>query len=151
MTSVHSMLRLKRELPSIQFQFHTLHKEKEMPDFRKSLLAFAALALLFALVAPANAQSPFTCTATSNPTNIRAEGLTELVGDILLTCTGGQPTVLGQTVPQTNFVIGLNTNITSRLLSGTGLTGGIDALLLVDEPRPTTPNPSTATPIQPNP
>ncbi len=122
-----------------------------MVDFRKLLLAFAAVALLVVLVAPANAQPAFSCTAFSNPVNVRAEGLAELVGDIELSCSGGQPTAVGTNVPQTNFVIGLNTNITSRLL-GSGTGSGIDALLLIDEPFPSpanTKNPSNATITQP--
>src|SRR4029077_16612827 len=103
-----------------------------MVDFRKLLLAFAAVALLVVLVAPASAQPSFTCNATSNTVNVRSEGLAELVGDIVLSCTGGLPTALGSNVPQTNFVIGLNTNITSRLF-GSGTGSGIDALLLIDE------------------
>lgn len=123
-----------------------------MVDFRKLLLAFAAVALLVVFMAPANAQPSFTCNATSNPVQSRAEGLTELMGDIVLSCTGGTPTAIGAAVPQTNFVIGLNTNITSRLFT-VGSASGIDALLLIDEPRPAAPNPALSffTPAQPNP
>lgn len=141
-----------------------------MVDFRKLLLAFAAVALLVVFMAPANAQTPFAClNVTSTTVQVRAEGLTELMGDILLTCSGGTPTPVGQPIPQTNFVVGLNTNITSRLLSVTGASGAIDSLILVDEPIPctaqgtdvagvvtnacvSTANPATFTPLtQPNP
>jgi hypothetical protein len=66
---------------------------------------------------------------------VRTEGITELVGDLLLQCTGGVPTPAGQRIPQTNVTATLNTNITSRLLGG----GFIDALLLIDDPYPVTP------------
>lgn len=116
-----------------------------MVDFRKLLLAFAAVALLVVFMAPANAQliePAFTCAVTAVPTNVRAEGITELVGDVLLTCTGGTPTAAGVAVPQANVTLGLNTQLTSRLLTG----GYQDALMTIDEPFPTTPNPPTATP-----
>jgi hypothetical protein len=123
-----------------QFNFK-LHKEKEMVDSRKWLIAFAMLALLVAFGSTANAQQPliapgFTCVANAgNPVIVRTEGITELVGDLLLQCTGGVPTPAGQRIPQTNVTATLNTNITSRLLGS----GFIDALLLIDDPYPVTP------------
>jgi len=59
------------------------------------------------------------------PPTVRAEGFTELVGDIVLNCTGGNPAV-AQTA---NFQLFLNTNITSRLIGGLS-----EALLMIDEP-----------------
>jgi len=58
---------------------------------------------------------------------VRAEGLTELLGDLVLNCTGGNPGAPFLA----NFQIFLNTNVTSRLASD-GST--YDSLLLVDEP-----------------
>jgi len=113
------------------------HKEKEMADFRKWLFAFALVAL-FLGAGTANAQvgfvpSAFTCIANAGtPVVVRVEGITELVGDLLLQCYGGNPTPKGQPVPVTNLRLTLNTNITSRLVSS----GFIDALLLIDEPYP---------------
>ena len=69
---------------------------------------------------------------TGVPPTVRVEGITELVGDIVITCTGGTPTPAGTTVPYVNVMVGLNTTITSRLLGSN--TGVNDALLLVDEP-----------------
>jgi len=119
-----------------------LHKEKEMVDSRKWIIAFAMLALLVAFGSIANAQPVpgqppgFTCVANAgNPVIVRTEGITELVGDLLLQCTGGVPTPAGQRIPQTNVTATLNTNITSRLLGG----GFIDALLLIDDPYPVSP------------
>jgi hypothetical protein len=77
------------------------------------------------------------------PPIVRAEGLAELVGDVVLNCTGGYPamfvdplvpgTVLGPaSIPQVNVQIFLNTNITSRL-SGDGVSS--EALLMIDDPR----------------
>jgi hypothetical protein len=106
-----------------------------MVDFRKWLIALAAVALVFALGTPANAQqgigAPFVCTASAADPHIdRVEGITELTGDITLQCSGGIPTPAGKIIPQTNVTLTLNTNITSRLLGS----GYIDALLAIDEP-----------------
>jgi len=71
------------------------------------------------------------CTAVvSAPPTLRAEGLTELIGDIVIQCTGGSQPGLGVAVPTANFTVSLGTNVTSRLLSN----GGSEALLLIDEP-----------------
>jgi large repetitive protein len=105
-----------------------------MADFRKWFYALAVVALLAGLTVPASAQTtapPFQCVANAGvPPIVRGEGYAELVGDITLNCTGGVPTPAGQVVPQVNFTILLNTNITSKLLAGTF----DEALLIVDEP-----------------
>ena len=87
---------------------------------------------LTTMAGPLAAQSPsLACNAAAgaSPT-VRAEGLAELVGDVVLTCTGGTPTAAGAAVPQVNLTISLNTTITSRILAGS-LT---EAFLLFDEP-----------------
>jgi hypothetical protein len=124
------------------------HKEKEMADFRKWLLALAAVAVLLCLgSSTAFAQPAFTCNTNAGAPNIvRSEGVTELVGDLILDCTGGVPTTGGQFIPLSNVQVSLNTNITSRIISSSS--GASEALMLIDEPFPalTTQNPSTATP-----
>ena len=90
------------------------------------------IGLAFLVAGTAWSQStPFQCTANAGtaPT-VRAEGVTELVGDVVLTCTGGTPTPKGQAVPQITLTANLNTAVTSRLLAN----GGLEALLLIDEP-----------------
>ena len=114
-----------------------------MADFRKWFLAFAAVALVMSLSTPASAQvgtPALQCTANAGvPPIVRAEGLSELVGDVTLNCNGGVPTPAGGTVQSANIQIFLNTNITSRLVASPFS----EALLLVDEPHsqanPTTP------------
>jgi hypothetical protein len=114
------------------------HKEKEMANLRKLFFKFALVALLLG-AGTANAQQnnnpqAFTCVANApTPVIDRVEGITELVGDFLLQCQGGNPTPLGNLVPTINIRLSLNTNITSRLLAGSGF---IDALLLIDDPYP---------------
>ena len=73
-----------------------------MADFRRCILAFAVVALLFGLLPTANAQTVngLICTANAAvPPTLRGEGLTELAGDIVLTCNGGVSTPLGQPIP----------------------------------------------------
>lgn len=118
-----------------------------MADFRKSLLAFAAVALVSMTGSAAYAQTTpapaFSCTAqASNPPLVRSQGVTELVGDVVLTCTGGTPTPAGTAIPLSNITITLNTTITDRILNtANGLT---EALLIVDEAYPAAPMPPTA-------
>jgi len=119
-----------------------------MADFRKWLLAFAVVALLLGMGTSASAQTQnaaFACTANAGvPPIVRAEGITELVGDLILNCTGGTFTPPGQNIPQSNVQIFLNTNITSRTYAG----NLSEAILTIDEPFPgtETPNPPTAGP-----
>ncbi len=78
-------------------------------------------------------QQAFTCVANAGtPVIVRVEGITELVGDLLLQCTGGTPTPKGQPVPQSSIFLQLNTTVTSRLLNP--VNGISEALLLIDEP-----------------
>jgi hypothetical protein len=65
--------------------------------------------------------------------------LTELTGDIKLTCTGGVPTAPGAVVPQMDILVSLNSNITSKITANlnSGFTTMNEALLLMDEPNST--------------
>jgi hypothetical protein len=108
-----------------------IHKEKEMADFRRWLYALALVALIAGLTVPASAQVPVSCTNNSGaPVIVRAQGITEQVGDLVFVCTGGIPTAAGQPVQQVTFTVSLNVNVTSKLTSGTFT----EALLLIDEP-----------------
>jgi hypothetical protein len=69
---------------------------------------------------------------------LRAEGYTELIGDVTLSCTGGSPTASGVEVPTADIQITLNTAVTSRIYPS----GLSEALLLVDEPGPGLPGAS---------
>jgi len=120
-----------------------------MVDFRKWLLALAIVGLLLGIgSSAANAQTPatFTCQATAGvPNLLRSEGITELVGDLILNCTGGTPTTAGTPIPLNNVQISINTNITSRIEDAAG---DSEALLMIDEPYPT---PGTNSPFPPAP
>jgi hypothetical protein len=98
----------------------------------KKLNFLPAAALLAAgFIVPAYAQ--MTCEAQSPNLLARANGNTELLGDIILICTGGTPTAAGNAVPQVNIEVFLNTNLTSKI-TYTGATDFSEALLLIDEP-----------------
>jgi hypothetical protein len=104
-----------------------------MADFRKWFPVLAVVTLMFGAAATANAQqvAAFSCVGNAGvPPIVRAEGLTELVGDLVLNCNGGTPTAAGSLVPQTNVQIFLNTNVTSRLTNDPWS----EALLMIDEP-----------------
>jgi len=118
-----------------------------MADFRRCIIALTVLALCVAGAyaqvgvptggAPGTATgTPFSCTVTNGAVTpqLRQEGLTELVGDILLNCSGGTPIAPGATIPTATITVYLNTQVTSRLL-GTGSTAGAsEAVLFIDEP-----------------
>jgi len=114
-----------------------------MADFRKWLFALAVVALLAGLTVPASAQTTTVCTVQSATDNLaRAEGYTELMGDVLLSCTGGTPTANGQPIPQINIQIFLSQNVTSKItgVTGSSSTGSsvfLEALLIIDEPNST--------------
>jgi hypothetical protein len=116
----------------------TIHKEKEMADFRKWLFALAVVALLAGFTVPASAQNnAVVCTVQSATDNLlRSQGYTEQVGDVLLSCTGGIPTAAGIVVPSVNIQIFVSSvNITSQITATNGSAGNFsEALLIVDEP-----------------
>ena len=109
-----------------------------MADFRKYAVTVAGLACMLGVTGAASAQTfaGFSCNATATPFDMRAEGITEQAGDIVLTCTGGTVTPGGALIPSVDITVSLNTNITSRLLNGsTNLT---EALILINDPVPGT-------------
>jgi len=125
-------------------------------NFRRWITALAVLALFAGLasaqVTNSNAGAgPFTCTASvSVPPVLRAEGLTETVGDIVLACSGGAVVAPGTSLAlnTANITVSFGTNVTSRLLSPTlGVTSSTmagntnEALLLIDEPNSSEPGP----------
>ena len=91
------------------------------------LIAFTALTI----IQPASAATPYTCTlnAAVTPT-VRAEGMAELLGDMILNCFGGVPTAAGSTVPTADIRLTLGTLANSRAVSGSFT----ETLLLIDDP-----------------
>src|SRR5437867_6038457 len=109
-----------------------------MVDFRRMIPVLAVIAFLLGSAVTASAQGPFQCFANGGvSTPARSEGLTELVGDLVLNCLGGIPTAPGVAIPAVNIQVFLNTSLTSRLLTATSTTQQYsEALLLLDEPLP---------------
>jgi hypothetical protein len=71
------------------------------------------------------------CSAMANANTLRAEGYTELLGDIVVVCTGTPTTATF------NLTVFLNGPVTSRLLSTSGSSGQpSEALLLINDPAP---------------
>src|SRR5262245_17985633 len=114
-------------------------------NFRRTILAMALLALFTGLasaqviigpVGNAPTGQQLQCVANvAVPNQLRSEGMTELTGDIILTCTGGLPLAQLSTVPTANITVSLATNVTSRLIScSTGVGNCSEASLLIDEP-----------------
>lgn len=66
---------------------------------------------LLAFAAPALAQSVLSCVASANPPLVRLEGITERTGDVVFSCSGGQPNaaITG------NLVLFLSVNVTNRI------------------------------------
>ncbi len=119
-----------------------------MADFRKWFYALAAVALLAGLSIPASAQiggTAVTCNNGGATTPIvRSQGLTELMGDLVLNCTGGSPTLANQAVPPVNITVILSVNITSKLTASSLYN---EALLIIDEPNQAAPGPNSNRPI----
>jgi hypothetical protein len=94
-------------------------KEKEMADFRKWFLVLAVLAVL---AVPVSAQQPtVVCTTSSAPDVVRNGGLTELVGDVILSCDNTQP---GAAPIQTDIYVSMNyAQVTNQVLNNTGKGG----------------------------
>jgi len=98
-----------------------------MVAFRKFFPVLALAAISAASAFAQGNSTALSCRANAGvPPIMRSEGLTELAGDLVLDCTGGNP---NQPIT-TNIQVFLNTNVTSRL----GASDTYDALLLIDEP-----------------
>ncbi len=120
-----------------------------MADFRKWFYALAVVVLLAGLSIPASAQGTGTTAVTCNNGGattpiVRAEGLTELMGDLVLNCTGGPATPINQVVPQVNITIILSVTITSKITAASLYN---EALLIIDEPNQAAPGPNSNRPI----
>jgi hypothetical protein len=108
-----------------------------MADFRRCIYALALVALLAGLTSTASAQA-FQCSNTTSVIpNVRGEGYAELLGDIVLDCTGGTPTPPNATVPQVNIVVQLDTSVSSKVTATQNNVQFVESLLIVDEPNST--------------
>jgi uncharacterized repeat protein (TIGR01451 family) len=102
-----------------------------MAVLRSELFAVAVAILTSGLAHAGN--PPMMCSASvSVPTTLRAESVSELIGDIVLTCTVGiaDQYAIGVPLPIANITVSLPVNVTSRLINGSVS----EALLLIDDP-----------------
>lgn len=101
-----------------------------------SFLKTSALALVLLLgTATVMSAAGFQCQSCgASPQQARQEGITELMGDLVTNCTGGNPYGLNVAVGTLDIKVVINTDITSRLLDAD--VNGSEALLIVDAPAP---------------
>jgi hypothetical protein len=114
-----------------------------MAQFRKWFPVLVVTLLLGATAASAQVGPAMTCSTNAGvPPILRSEGLTELAGDLVLNCTGGDPAQPFLA----NVQIFANTNITSKLLASPA--GYTEALLMINEPTvPSGPRPLKVMPV----
>ena len=99
-----------------------------MAALKKSSILLAVAMLVLMSSGTANAQAPQTlgtisCVATATPVTVRAEGIAELVGDIVLTCTNLPPAAGGtfRNYLTTNISVSLaGVNVTNNINFGAG-------------------------------
>jgi len=106
-----------------------------MADFRKYFYALAIVALLACSTVAVNAQTLTCFSLTATNQNVRIEGNAELVGDILLGCSGsGFTTPAGTLVSGADITVSIpSTIITSKVLNPGSLTPISEATLVVDD------------------
>lgn len=91
------------------------------------ILASACLAVLLPSVATAQVQGFYCAAGAGPPALARAEGVAELVSDVVFTCSGGSA---GQNI-STNVSLFVNTALTSRIFAPSTSLG--EPLLLIDD------------------
>ncbi len=107
-----------------------------MADFRKLFYALAVVALLACFTIPAAAQGLLCTSLTSTPQYVRVEGMAELTGDIVLTCSGtGATTAPGAQIAYANITVTIpGTTITSKVINGAAETVPLsEATLIMDD------------------
>ena len=139
MTSVYSRLRLKKRTSINSISNFTRRRKWQI--FANGLWRLLQRPFCSFWVARHTHKVPlllFANATAGNPHIVRQEGVAELVGDLVLNCTGGSFTPAGTFIGPatnggTNVQINLNTNVTSRL---TGAGADSEAILAIDEPYP---------------
>ena len=106
-----------------------------MADLRRWIIALAVLVVFSGL---ASAQisggggTQLICSVNTSATpTLRSEGITEEVGDIVITCTGGTPLAPGASIPLVNITVSLTSQVTSRLVASGGVSEALLMLLSV--------------------
>jgi hypothetical protein len=106
-----------------------------MADFRKYFYALAIVAMLACSTVAVHAQTLTCFSLTATNQNIRIEGDAELVGDILLGCSGsGFTTPAGTLISGADITVSIpSTIITSKVLNPGTSTPISEATLIVDD------------------
>lgn len=92
---------------------------------------FGLVFVVLAITAQFGYSQPITCSVSAPaPSLAPASGESELVSDLLLTCTTTEPS---QSFVM-NVIVALNTNVTSRITNTTTLAN--ETLMLIDDPKP---------------
>jgi hypothetical protein len=101
-------------------------------NLRRVLTALAILAVFTAVASAQITSNQVTCTVApaSTPT-IRSEGVTERVGDVLITCINGLQLNSGNAADRITITVNYNAPITN---SSDGVTKNSDIMLAIDEP-----------------
>lgn len=96
----------------------------------------ASFALLMLVLASMMRAQQFSCRRSDLNNNVRAEGVAELVGDLVLICSGGFPRPPGTVLPTYELIVSSTALLTSRDLPSEGSQlPATETLLLIDEPR----------------
>jgi len=110
-------------------------------NFRRVVTALAVLALFAGLAsAQVITPSPISCSVAASTTpSVRSEAIQERVGDVVITCTGGNTPVLGSVslaqVDKTTITVDFGVAVTSRAETAAGAPAGSnEAALVIDEP-----------------
>jgi len=107
-----------------------------------SRLRYSVVTLSFSIAClGTTARAAFVCEPFANPPVVHGEGISERVGDIVLTCTGGVPSA----TVTANLFFFLNVNLTNRLVSNT--TNALSGLIFTAD-NGSGPQPILATPTQ---
>ena len=96
------------------------------------LLSLLALASIGSGVAQAQITGLLTCQATAVPPVVRAEGIAELVGDIVLACQATDAAFSPASAFLVNVSVSLNVNVTNNINFGSG-TNVTDSVLIMNE------------------
>ncbi len=79
-----------------------------------------------------------TCERLPSSNDIRLEGTAEIIGDVVLSCTGGRPVTGGATLPRFNFLLSTNGVFVTRSAqkADKSFEPFLDALVVVGDPDP---------------
>ncbi len=96
-----------------------------------------AIAFLSLSAAIAAAQQ---CTVQASGTpSVRANGQAELVGDVIIACSGGTPVQAPNVIPATDITLRFNVPVTSKVIAH----GATEALMFYNDPPPAAQHPCT--------